>query len=211
MTSEHLHTGWRACHTKKNLQQEWNLDKLNPIQQTPQYNIHGIVVVKCMEQTHKLKMYPSALLDWVLDFLNVFYFFPGCSCRFKAYPVFQWYINFIHSNYNPGQKSLGQYRNIHTFLSFLGSLLKQYILFEIFLLFSLPTPYTKLKLGKILDTRVQHCLLGDGRGWTCVNCKTLQKRKCPKTFSMIVWKRGGKKNGNFFDSLKIFIKKILQN
>ena len=71
------------------------------------------------------------------------------SCfRAKAYPVFQWYINFIHSNYNPGQKSLRQYRNIHTFLSFLGSLLKQYILFEIFLLFSLPTPYTKLKLGK---------------------------------------------------------------
>ena len=133
---------------KKNVQQEWNLDKLNPIQQTPQYNIHGIVVVKCMEQTHKLKMYRSTLLDWVLDFLKVLYFFPGWLCRFKAYQLFQWYINFIHSNYNPGQKSLGQYRNIHTFLSFLGSLLKQYILFEIFLLFSLPTPYTKLKLGK---------------------------------------------------------------
>ena len=132
------------------------------------------------------------------------------SCfRAKAYPVFQWYIIiFIHSNYNPGQKSLEQYRNIHTFLSFLGSLLKQYILFEIFLLFSLPPRYTKLKLGKN-SGYTRPTLLG--RGWTCVNCKTLQKRKCPKTFSMIVWKRGGKRKGNFFDSLKIFIKKILQN
>ena len=35
---------------------------------------------------------------------------------------------------------------------------------------------------KILDTRVQHCLWGEGRGWTCVHWKTPQKRKCPKTF-----------------------------
>ena len=45
------------------------------MQQTPQYNIHGIVVVKCMEETHKLKMYPPSLLDWVLDFLKTLYFF----------------------------------------------------------------------------------------------------------------------------------------
>ena len=32
-----------------------------------------------------------------------------------------------------------------------------------------PPPYTKLKLGKNLDTRVQHCLWDEGRGWTCVN------------------------------------------
>ena len=51
-------------------------------------------------------------------------------------------------NYNPGQKSLGQYSNIHIFVPFLGSLLKQCILFEIFLQFSLPPPYTKLKLRK---------------------------------------------------------------
>ena len=50
--------------------------------------------------------------------------------------------------YNPGQKSLGQYCNIHIILSFLGSLLKQCILLEIFMQFSLPPPYTKLKLGK---------------------------------------------------------------
>ena len=49
---------------------------------------------------------------------------------------------------NPGQKSLGLYCNIHISLSFLPSLLKQYIIFEIFLHFSLPPPYTKLKLGK---------------------------------------------------------------
>ena len=86
--------------------------------------------------------------------------------------------------YNPGQKSLGQYCNIHIFL---GSLLKQCIFFEIFLQFSLPPPYTKLKLGKILETRVQQCLWGEGRGWTCVNWKTPQKRKSvPRLLSMIV-------------------------
>ena len=74
------------------------------------------------------------------------------------------------------------------FLSFLGFLLKQCILFKIFLQFSLPPHYTKLKLGKkTLDTRVQHCLWGEGRGWTCVNWKTPQKRKSvPRLLSMIV-------------------------
>ena len=83
---------------------------------------------------------------------------------------------------------MGQYYNIHIFLSFLGSLLKQCILFKIFLQFSLSPPYTKLKLGKkILDTRVQHCMWGEGRGLTCVNWKTPQKRKSvPRLFFMIV-------------------------
>ena len=54
----------------------------------------------------------------------------------------------VITTYNPGQKSLGQYYNMHIFLSFLGSLLKQCIIFEMFLQFSLPPPYTKLKLGK---------------------------------------------------------------
>ena len=40
-----------------------------------------------------------------------------------------------------------------------------------------PPTYTKLKLEKNLDTRVQHCLCGEGRGWTCVNWKTPQKCK----------------------------------
>ena len=90
--------------------------------------------------------------------------------------------------YNPGQKSLGQYCNIHIFLSFLGSLLKQCILFEIFLQFSLPHPIQSWNSEKILDTRVQHCLWGEGRGWTCVNWKTPQKCKSvPRLLSMIVW------------------------
>ena len=95
---------------------------------------------------------------------------------------------FIHT-YNPGQKSLGQYRNIHIFLSFyfLGFLLKLCILIAILLQFSLRQSYTKLKLRKILDTRVQHCLWGEGRGWTYVNWKTPQKRKIvPRLLSMIV-------------------------
>ena len=37
-------------------------------------------------------------------------------------------------------KSPGQYCNIHIFLSFLGFLLKQCILFDIFLQFFLPLP-----------------------------------------------------------------------
>ena len=48
-------------------------------------------------------------------------------------------------NCNPGQKSLGQYRNIRTFLSFLGSLLKWCILFENFLQFSLPPTLYKVE------------------------------------------------------------------
>ena len=90
-------------------------------------------------------------------------------------------------NYNPGQKFLGQYWNIHIFLSFHGSLLKQCIIFEIFLQFFLPPSYTKLKLGKNSESRVQHCLWGEGRGWTCVNWKTPQKRKSvPRLLSMVV-------------------------
>ena len=85
--------------------------------------------------------------------------------------------------YTPGQKSLGQYWNIHIFLLFLGSLLKQYSVFEIFLQFSLPPPYKKLKLGKkVLDTRVQHCLWGEGRGWTCLNWKTPRNAKVSQDF-----------------------------
>jgi len=47
----------------------------------------------------------------------------------------------FYAFYNPGQKSLGQYCNNHIFLSFLGSLLKQCIIFEMFLQFSLPPPF----------------------------------------------------------------------
>ena len=39
-----------------------------------------------------------------------------------------------------------------------------------------PTLYKVETLKKILATRVQHCLWGEGRSWTCVNWKALQKR-----------------------------------
>ena len=78
-----------------------------------------------------------------------------------------------------------------TFIFFchnLGSLLKQCILFKILLQFSLAPPpaprYTKLKLRKKnWETRVQHCLWGEKRGWTCVNWKnTPEEQTFPKTF-----------------------------
>ena len=89
-----------------------------------------------------------------------------------------------NTTYNPGQKSLGQYCNIPIFLLFLGSLLKQCIIFEIFLQFSPPPqPYTKFKLGKILDSRVQHCLWGEGRGLDlCELANAPETQKCPTTF-----------------------------
>ena len=40
-----------------------------------------------------------------------------------------------------------------------------------------PTRYKVETRKKILDTRVQHCLWGEGRGWTCVNWKTPQRHK----------------------------------
>ena len=66
--------------------------------------------------------------------------------------------------YNPGQKSSGQYCNIHIFLSFLGSLLKQCIFLEIVLQFSLPPPYTKLKLGKNSGYTPPTLFVGWGEG-----------------------------------------------
>ena len=49
----------------------------------------------------------------------------------------------LKRTYNPGQKFFGQYCNMHIFLSFLGSILEQFIIFKIFLQFSLSPPYTK--------------------------------------------------------------------
>ena len=60
--------------------------------------------------------------------------------------------------YNPGQKSLGQYWNIHIFRSILGSLLKQCTLFEISYSSTFSHPMQSWNSEKILDTRVQHCL-----------------------------------------------------
>ena len=50
-----------------------------------------------------------------------------------------------------------------------------------------PTLYKVETRKKILDTRVQHCLWGEGRGWTCVNWKMPQKCKSvPRLLSTIV-------------------------
>ena len=95
----------------------------------------------------------------------------------------------IHHNYNPGQKSLGQYYDIHIFLSFVGSLLKQCILFEIFLQFSLPPPYTKLKLGKNFGYTCPTLFVGWGEGLHLCELENAPGRqKCHKNFnlSMIV-------------------------
>ena len=69
----------------------------------------------------------------------------------QAFLTCMFYFRAQISNLQYGQKSLGQQYNIHIFLFFsviLGSLLKQCILFEIFLQFSLPPPHTMLKVGE---------------------------------------------------------------
>ena len=85
--------------------------------------------------------------------------------------------------YNPGQKSLWQYCNIHIFLSFPGFLLTQRILFEIFLQFSLPPPYTKLKLGKNSGYTRPTLFVGWGEGSDLCELENApETQKCPKTF-----------------------------
>ena len=54
----------------------------------------------------------------------------------------------VHFSKKIRDKSPWDSTAVFIFLSFLSSLLKQCILVEIFLQFSLPPPYTKLKLGK---------------------------------------------------------------
>ena len=99
-------------------------------------------------------------------------------------------ITWPKSFYNPGQKSLGQYCNIHIFLSFLGSLiLKTVILFETFVQFSLsPTLYNVQSWNseKIQDTRVQHCLWSEGRVGPVWTGKCPRNASVPRLLSMIV-------------------------
>ena len=92
------------------------------------------------------------------------------------------YVTYFYI-YNPGQKSLGQFWNIHIFLSFLGSLLKQCILFAIFFQVSLPSSYPKLKLVKNSGYTCPTLFVGWGEGldlWELQNAPETQK--CPKTF-----------------------------
>ena len=66
------------------------------------------------------------------------------------------------------------HKTVHLFRNFLAVL-------------SPPTLYKVETWEKILDTLVQHFLLGEGRGWTCVNWKIPQKcRSVPRLLSMIV-------------------------
>ena len=50
----------------------------------------------------------------------------------------------------------------YTIFVFLCHFGLQCILFEVLLQFSILSPYTKVKLGNIFDTRVQYCLWGEG-------------------------------------------------
>ena len=69
------------------------------------------------------------------------------------------------------------------FLSFLGSLLKQCILFEIFLQFSLPPPYTKLKLRKNSGLTRPILFVGWGEGLDLRELENApETQKCLKTF-----------------------------
>ena len=89
--------------------------------------------------------------------------------------------------YNPGQKSLGQYCNIHIFLSFLGSLVKQCILFEILLQLPLPPPYTKLKLrNNSAYTRLTLFVELRERSDLCELENGPERQNVPRFLSMIV-------------------------
>ena len=90
------------------------------------------------------------------------------------------------TSYNLGQ-TLRQCCNIHIFMSFLGSLLKQCILLEN-ILAVLPSPHP-IQSGNWIHAFYIVCGVRL-RGWTCVNWKT--PKKCGSVFlSMIVaiWRR----------------------
>ena len=89
-----------------------------------------------------------------------------------------------YASYNPGQKSLGQYCNIHIFLSFLGSLLKQCIIFEfVFAVLPPPTLY-KVETRKNFWIHASNIVCGVRAG--VVDLHELENasktQKCPKTF-----------------------------
>ena len=80
------------------------------------------------------------------------------------------------------------------FCHFSGSLLKQCIIFEIFLQFYLPPPYTKLKLGKKSGYTRPTLFVGWGEGLDLCELENApETQKCPKTFvhdcSYNAWRR----------------------
>ena len=87
----------------------------------------------------------------------------------------------LKQNYNSGQKSLGQNCNIHIFLSFPASLLKQCILFKIFVAVLLPPTLYKVKTRKKFWIHVSNIVCGvrEGVGPVWIRkCPTMQI-KCP--------------------------------
>ena len=108
----------------------------------------------------------------------------------------------IRGGYIAGKEYVrsGSNNNLQSRTKVLGTVL-QYAYFSVFSRFSLktvhhfrnflallpPPPYTKLKLEKNSGYTRPTLFVGKGRGWTCVNWKTPQKRKSvPRRLSMIV-------------------------
>ena len=81
--------------------------------------------------------------------------------------------------------------DLQSWTNVLGTVL-QYSYFSVISQFPLKTAHhfrNFLAVLPPLDTRVQHCLWGEG-GWTCVNWKTPQRRKSvPRLLYMIVGQR----------------------
>ena len=104
---------------------------------------------------------------------------------------YEFHVCYKHNSksfFNPGQICLGQYCNIHIFLSFLGSLLKQCHPFQNLLaVLPPPHPIQSRKSVKIQDSRYTRPTWVR-EGWACVNWKTSQRKlmqKCSKTFGRI--------------------------
>ena len=102
--------------------------------------------------------------------------FPRGTTNQKHYPDLQSWTNV-----------LGTVLQSYIFLSFLRSLLKQCILFEIFLQFSLPPPYKKLKLEKNSGYTRPTLFVGWREGLDLCELENTQKRKrVPRLLSIIV-------------------------
>ena len=117
---------------------------------------------KTKKQKQKRKDYKprTALTSLILSFCSVLTF-PGLRLV-RGYTILD-------------KRPWDPYCNNHIFLSFLGSPLKHRILFEIFLQFSLPPPYIKLKFGKHSEYMRPTLFVGWGEGFgpVCIG-------KCPR-------------------------------
>ena len=90
----------------------------------------------------------------------------------------------FYAFYNPGQKSFGQYSNIHIFLSFLGSLSKTVHHFRnVFAVLPPPTLY-KVETRKKFWIHASNIVCGVRAGVVDLYelKNALKTQKCPKTF-----------------------------